>query len=125
MNSSHPVFVWLVRALALAVLVLGYSLFFGPYGFSGLTGLKRTVAERSDRVLERIEANAALENRLESLRSDPRALEAELRSTHNWVRPGEVTVVLPGGGPEPATAEPRRSANSASRPGPGKPLIRP
>jgi len=124
MNSSHPVFVWLVRALALAVLVLAYSLVLGPYGLSRLTGLERTVSERSDRVLERIEANTALESRLDSLRSDPRALESELRSTQNWVRPGEVTVVLPSG-PEAATAAPRRSAATVPRPIPANPAAVP
>ncbi|MBI5503980.1 MAG: septum formation initiator family protein [Deltaproteobacteria bacterium] len=120
MNSSHPVFAWLVRALGVAVLVLAYSLFLGPYGFSGLTGLERTVTERSDRVLERIQANAALEDRLESLRNDPRSLETELRSTQNWVRPGEVTVILPSGA-EPVPGEPRRSPGSA----PASPIVRP
>ena len=123
MNSSHPLFVFLLRALAVVVVVLAYSFFLGPYGLPGLGSLKHTVAERSDRVLERIEANAALENRLESLRSDPRALESELRSTHNWVRPGEVTIVLPGG--DPSSGDVHHSSSSASYPVPATSPARP
>lgn len=119
MNSSHPLYIFLVRALAVFVVLLAYSFFLGPYGLPGLTGLKRTVAERSDRVLERIHANAALESRLEALRSDPRALESELRSLHNWVRPGEVTVVLPGGEAS------GHSSSSASWPAAATPQTRP
>ncbi len=124
MNSFHPVFSWLIRALALAVFVLACSLFLGPYGFSRLTGLERTVAERSDSVLKRIEGNAALENRLESLRNNPRALETELRSTQNWVRPGEVTVMLPSGSLPPAD-KPPQSDNTTPPPATADPIAHP
>ena len=49
------------------------------------------------RVLDRVQANQDLQARLDSLRDDPRAVEAELRSSQNWVRPGEVMIVLPSG----------------------------
>ena len=100
MRSSHTFLAWLVRALGLVVVVLAWSLFLGPYGFSDLHDLRQNVTERSGRVLERIEANEALEERLEALQKDPRALDSELRSSQNWVRPGEVMIVLPSEGEE-------------------------
>ncbi|HYC56724.1 MAG TPA: septum formation initiator family protein [Candidatus Binatia bacterium] len=95
MRSSHTVFVWLVRLLGVSAIVLAYSFFLGPYGLPGLRSLRSQVADRSDRVHERILANAALEARLEALKNDPRALETELRTSQNWVRPGEVMIVVP------------------------------
>ena len=95
MRSSHTVFAWLVRLLGVSAIVLAYSLFLGPYGLPGLRSLRTQVADRSDRVHERILANAALEERLEALKNDPRALETELRTSQNWVRPGEVMIVVP------------------------------
>jgi cell division protein FtsB len=99
MRSSHTFFLWLIRALGVFALALAYSLFLGPYGVRGLHAQQESVAERSGRVLERVRINQDLEQRLDALQNDPRALDAELRSTQNWVRPGEVMIVLP---PEPA-----------------------
>lgn len=86
-------------------IVLAYSLFLGPYGFRGLRSQQEDVAERSNRVFERIQLNQGLEKRLDALQNDPRALDAELRSAQNWVRPGEVMIVLP---PEGGTTTPRQ-----------------
>lgn len=97
MPSSHPYFFWLVRAFGVVALALAYSLLFGSYGLRGLRDQQATVAERSNRVFGRIQANQDLEKRLDALQNDPRALDAELRSTQNWVRPGEVMIVLPQG----------------------------
>jgi hypothetical protein len=102
MRSSHTFFVWSVRALGLAALGLAWSLFLGPYGFPGLHDSRQNVAERSERVFERVQANEALEQRMDALQNDPRALDSELRSSQNWVRPGEVMIVLPSEG-EPVT----------------------
>lgn len=98
MRSSHTFSLWLVRALGVFAVVLAYSLFLGPYGFRGLVDQQGSVTERSGRVFERIQVNRGLERRLEALQKDPRALDAELRSTQNWVRPGEVMIVLPSEG---------------------------
>ena len=95
MQSSHSYFFWLVRALGVLAFVLAYSLFLGPYGLRGLRDQQETVAERSSRVFERIQVNQGLEKRLDALQNDPRALDGELRSSQNWVRPGEVMIVLP------------------------------
>ena len=96
MQHSRPV-QWLIGALAVVSVVLAYSLLFGPYGLPGLRERRQAVAERSARVLDRVQANQDLQARLDSLRDDPRAVEAELRSSQNWVRPGEVMIVLPSG----------------------------
>jgi hypothetical protein len=56
---------------------------------------RASVAERSSRVFERVRANQSLEKRLSALQNDPRALDAELRASQNWVRPGDVMIVLP------------------------------
>ena len=98
MRSSHTFFLWMVRALGVFALVLAYSLFFGPYGVRGLHAQQGSVSERSTRVFERIQANQALERRLDALQNDPRALDSELRASQNWVRPGEVMIVLPSEG---------------------------
>jgi cell division protein FtsB len=95
MRSSHTFFLWMVRALGVFALALAYSLFLGPYGFRGLHAQQEAVAERSSRVFERIQVNRGLERRLEALQNDPRALDSELRASQNWVRPGEVMIVLP------------------------------
>jgi len=95
MRSSHNVFLWLVRALGMLAIALAYSLFLGPYGFRGLHDQQSSVIERSSRAFERIQANRSLERRLDALQNDPRALDSELRSSQNWVRPGEVMIVLP------------------------------
>jgi len=95
MRSSHTFSLWLVRALGVFAVMLAYSLFLGPYGFRGLHDQEGSVAERSGRVFERIQVNRSLEKRLEALQNDPRALDAELRASQNWVRPGEVMIVLP------------------------------
>jgi cell division protein FtsB len=108
MRSSHTFLLWMVRALGALALVLAYSLFLGPYGFRGLAEQRASVAERSSRVFERIQANQALEQRLDSLQKDPRALDEELRSTQNWVRPGDVMIVLP-----PDQAQPQGQAQGA------------
>lgn len=97
MASSHSHFSWLVRALGVIAFALAYSLFLGPYGLRGLRDQQEAVAERSSRVFERIQVNRGLEKRLDALQNDPRALDAELRSSQNWVRPGEVMIVLPSG----------------------------
>jgi len=104
MRSSHTVFLWLIRALGVFALVLAYSLFVGPYGVRGLLAQQASVAERSSRVFERIQVNRQLEQRLDALQNDPRALDAELRTSQNWVRPGEVMIVLPA---ETAVSAPR------------------
>ena len=88
----------MVRALGVVALALAYSLFFGPYGFRGLSAQQENVAERSGRVFERIQVNHGLEQRLNALQNDPRALDSELRASQNWVRPGEVMIVLPSDG---------------------------
>ena len=106
MRSSHTFFLWLVRMLGAFAIVLAYSLFFGPYGFHGLRDQQRSVEERSSRVFERIQVNQALEKRLDALQNDPRALVSELRSSQNWVLPGEVMITLPSEG-EPRDAEHR------------------
>jgi cell division protein FtsB len=98
MRSSHTFSLWLVRALGAFAIVLAYSLFLGPYGFRGLRDQQESVAERSSRVFERIQVNRGLERRLEALQNDPRALDAELRASQNWVRPGEIMIVLPQDG---------------------------
>jgi hypothetical protein len=95
MRSSHTVFLWLVRALGLFAIALAYSLFLGPYGFRGLAAQQGSVSERSSRAFERIQVNRGLERRLDALQNDPRALDSELRASQNWVRPGEVMIVLP------------------------------
>jgi cell division protein FtsB len=95
MRSSHTFSLWLVRALGVFAIVLAWSLFLGPYGFRNLHDQHESVAERSERVFERIQANRGLEQRLDALQNDPRALDAELRASQNWVRPGEVMIVLP------------------------------
>ena len=99
MRSSHNVFLWLVRALGLCAIALAWSLFLGPYGLRGLHDQQGSVMERSSRAFERIQANQALEKQLDDLQNDPRALDAELRSSQNWVRPGEVMIVLPSESP--------------------------
>ena len=104
MRSSHTFSLWLVRALSVFAVMLAYSLFLGPYGFRGLYDQQGSVAERSGRVFERIQVNRGLERRLEALQNDPRALDAELRASQNWVRPGEVMIVLPS---EAAPTAPR------------------
>lgn len=104
MRSSHTFFLWLVRALGVFAIVLAYSLFLGPFGYRGLQAQQSSVAERSSRVFERIQANRSLEKRLDALQNDPRAVDSELRSSQNWVRPGEVMIVLP---PETAAATSR------------------
>jgi cell division protein FtsB len=98
MQSPQTVNLWFVRALGVLSLVLAYSLFFGPYGYGGLRDQQGSVTERSNRVFERIQANQALERRLDALQNDPRALDSELRASQNWVRPGEVMIVLPAEG---------------------------
>ena len=95
MRSSHTFYVWLVRALGLFAVALAYSLFFGPLGLPRLQDPRQNVDDRSGRVFERIEANEGLEGRLDELQNDPRALDSELRASQNWVRPGEVMIVLP------------------------------
>lgn len=95
MRSSHTFSLWLVRGLGVLALMLAYSLLLGPYGFRGLYDRQGSVAERSYRAFERIQVNQGLERRLDALQNDPRALDAELRSSQNWVRPGEVMIVLP------------------------------
>jgi cell division protein FtsB len=94
-RSSHTFSLWLVRALGVFAVVLAYSLFLGPFGFPYLHDQQDSVAERSERVFERIQVNRTLERRLEALQNDPRALDAELRASQNWVRPGEIMIVLP------------------------------
>lgn len=95
MRSTQTVSLWLVRALSVLALVLAYSLFLGPYGFRGLHDKQGSVSERSGRVFGRIQVNQSLERRLDALQNDPRALDSELRASQNWVRPGEVMIVLP------------------------------
>lgn len=102
MRSSHTFFLWMVRALGVFALLLAWSLAFGPYGLRQLHDQSEGVAERSSRVFERIQANHHLEQRLDALQNDPRALDAELRSSQNWVRPGEVMIVLPAEAPAQA-----------------------
>jgi cell division protein FtsB len=104
LRSSHTFSLWLVRALGVFAIVLAWSLFLGPYGFRNLRDEQESVADRSGRVYERVQVNRALEKRLESLQNDPRALDAELRASQNWVRPGEVMIVLP---PENGAGAPR------------------
>lgn len=99
MRSSHTFFLWMVRALGVFALLLAWSLAFGPYGLRQLNDQREDVAERSERVFERVQANQDLERRLDALQNDPRALDAELRSSQNWVRPGEVMIVLPSEAP--------------------------
>jgi cell division protein FtsB len=98
MRSSHTFSLWLVRALGVFAIVLAWSLFLGPYGFRNLRDEQESVTERSERVFERIQVNRSLEERLDALQNDPRALDAELRASQNWVRPGEVMIVLPSEG---------------------------
>lgn len=98
MGSSHTFSLWLVRALGVAALLLAYLLLLGPYGLRGLQQSREGVTERSNRVFERVQVNQKLEKHLEALQNDPRALDAELRASQNWVRPGEVMIVLPPGG---------------------------
>jgi cell division protein FtsB len=98
MRSSNTFSLWLVRALGVFAVILAYSLFLGPFGFRGLHDQQDGVAERSSRVFERIQVNKDLEGRLDALQNDPRALDAELRASQNWVRPGEVMIVLPAEG---------------------------
>jgi len=98
MRSSHTFSLWLVRALGVFAVILAYSLFLGPYGFRGLHDQQGSVTERSGRVFERIQVNRGLEQRLDALQNDPRALDSELRASQNWVRPGEVMIVLPSEG---------------------------
>ena len=103
MRSSHTFSLWLVRALGVFAIVLAWSLFLGPYGVRNLHEEQESVADRSERAFERIQVNRTLEKRLEALQNDPRALDAELRASQNWVRPGEVMIVLPSeNGPGPA-----------------------
>ena len=100
MRSPHTLYLWLVRLLGVAALVLAYSLVFGPYGLAGLQSKRSGIAERSGRIFERVQVNQDLEKRLEALQSDPRALDEELRSSQSWVRPGEVMIILPTEGEE-------------------------
>ena len=111
MRSSHTFSLWLVRALGVVSMILAYSLFLGPFGVRGLRDQQGSVTERSNRVFERIQVNQVLERRLNALQNDPRALDSELRSSQNWVRPGEVMIVLPSE-PEPRDGEQRSTARN-------------
>jgi cell division protein FtsB len=83
-----------VAASALA-LALGYHVMFGQNGLTSYEQ-KRVEARALSQQLQSLQReNEALKNHVDSLQSDPNAIEHQAREELHYTRPGEVIYTLP------------------------------
>ena len=85
---------WILRGLAAALLAATFG--YVPYhlyarsGYSRYLELRRDLAAAKTRNAHLRAENERLAREVESLRTDPRALEQVARADLGWVRPGEI-----------------------------------
>ena len=85
---------WILRGLAASLLAATFG--YVPYhlyarsGYSRYLELRRDLAAAKTRNAHLRAENERLAREVESLRTDPRALEQVARADLGWVRPGEI-----------------------------------
>jgi cell division protein FtsB len=104
--ESKPVSVWsfLAGSLVVSALLSGFFLL-GERGLWDLRRQKARLAGLQGEVASLHAENARLEEDVARLRTDPGASEKIAREELNFVRPGDVVLVLPKGWTEKAAAQ--------------------
>ena len=109
----HPLLgVGLISLLALLLLA-------GIKSYRELGAARAREARIEAEIRQAEERRARLTERIEALRTDPEAVEREVRRSLRWVGPGEVVLVVPE--PAPAVAEDAAVAPSAGGESPAPP----
>lgn len=80
-------------AIALGVCILLFGSFGGDHGLPATWQARRDRETLAARLAALRTENAQLRRRLEQLRSDPSAIEAEARASLGLARPGEIVVI--------------------------------
>ena len=79
-------------AAAFGICLLLFGLFGDDHGVRAMLQARRDARELGGRIATLRAENAELRRRVESLRSDPAAIESVARETLGLVRPGEMLV---------------------------------
>ena len=79
-------------AIAFGVCLLLFGLFGGDHGLPAMLQAHRDARTLTARIAALRAENAELRRRIDALRGDPAAIEAEARASLGLVRPGEIVV---------------------------------
>ncbi len=82
-------------AVGLLICVLGYHVVFGANGLFVYEQKRKESRALQGQILDLDRQNAALEQQIKALKSDPQAIEKEARERLRYARPGEVIYTLP------------------------------
>lgn len=107
-------------SLSLSVLLLGFFLL-GDRGFLEVRRQRQRLAELQAEISALAAENEQLDSEVARLKDDPAAVEKIAREELNFVRPGDVVLVLPPGWEDRVKGQPRSAAPEApaSVPAPG------
>ena len=96
------------KILGLALLMLAVHDIFGAHGFLAMRRTQRQIQQLREEIERLNKENNALSERVQSLRTDPKAVERIAREEMGLARPGELIFKMP--------AAPEKSAGVAKKP---------
>ncbi|HUZ47591.1 MAG TPA: septum formation initiator family protein [Terriglobia bacterium] len=95
-NWDHKPFrQYAILALALATLVLLVHEIFGPHGYLALRRQKQQYSALQKQIQSLSQENQQLNQKIQSLKTNPDAIEKQAREQLHLVRPGEYVYMLP------------------------------
>lgn len=86
--------------VGLLICVLGYHVIFGANGLFVYEQKRRESLALQKQIQDLGRQNAAMEQQIKALKSDPQAIEKEAREHLRYARPGEVVYTLPSPRPD-------------------------
>lgn len=90
-------------ALCLLAVWVAYHVIFGPNGMVIYSGKRSEYRSLNKEIIELKQDNQQLSQRVESLKTDPKAIEKEAREQLRLAKPGEVIYTLPQPARAPST----------------------
>jgi cell division protein FtsB len=96
------------KILGLALLMLAVHDIFGAHGFLAMRRTQKQIQQLRGEIERLNKENNALSERVQSLRTDPKAVERIAREEMGLARPGELIFKMP--------AAPEKSAESPKKP---------
>lgn len=93
-------------AITALLVIIGYHAIFGANGFM-VFHQKRMELRKLDQEIQALQQeNAANEQRIKALKTDPQAIEKEAREHLHYAREGEIIYKLPAATPTPDNTNP-------------------
>jgi cell division protein FtsB len=91
--------------LGMALVALAVHDIFGAHGFLAMRRTQRQIAEITGNIDRLNRENTALADQVQSLKTDPKAIERIAREEMGLARPGEVIIKLPPPDPSAGTSD--------------------